>query len=874
VATNAASGAVKLFSYNRRIVAAAVLILLALFLVRPGVSRLKARIANSISSAVARRVEIGSVHLRFLPRPGFDLENMVIYEDPAFGAEPMLRAPEVTALVRLTSLLRGRLDIARLKLTEPSLNLVRRGDGRWNWEGLLERAAHTPLAPTAKSKAEARPGFPYIEASSGRINFKAGQEKKPYALLNADFALWQESENAWGVRLTAEPLRTDMSLSDAGLLRLNGTWRRAASLRETPLQFSLEWDRAQLGQLTKLISGNDKGWRGEVRLDATLSGTPGAMPVVVDTSIQDFHRYDISSSEGLRLTARCDGKYSSAEGMMHEIFCSAPVGDGLITLRGDAGLTGMQRANLSLNIEEVPVSAVAELARRAKKDLPADIVATGSVQGNFEVKEGASPRGPEFQGDGEVIGLRLQSASNKVDVAAGSVPFFLTSDDTDASDTARNKFSRWQRGPTVSPAPGELHIEYGPFTVALGRPIPAQVRGWVGRSGFGMVVRGDGEVARTLRVASLLGLPAVKTTAEGVAQMELRIAGSWAGSISGASSGFSVPEVTGTAELRNVRTIVRGVNGPVEISSAELQLAHNEVRVEKLSATAADAHWTGSVALPRGCGVPGVCLVRFNLNTEEIELSKLSAWMGSQPGQRRWYQALTSAEPTAPSFLGNLRASGKVSAGHLRIRNLVVDRASALLALEHGKLKISELQADLLGGKHRGDWEADFTAASPVYTGNGTLKGISLGEVAEAMHDPWISGTAEGTYQLTASGTDSAAFWQSAEGTLQFDVRDGTLLHISLASDEGPLRVVHWQSSARLSGGEIEIEKGQLVAPAGAYEIGGNASLGRVLDLKLTRGTDVKPVRAGSLVYSITGTVAEPRIGVTSNPETQARLKP
>ena len=177
MAAHAASRAVKALSSRRRIAAAAVAILLILFLVRPGVSRLKARIANSISRAVARPMEIGSVHLRFLPRPGFDLENVVIYEDPAFGAEPMLRAPEVTAVVRLTSLLRGRLDISRLELTEPSLNLVRREDGRWNWEALLERTARTPLAPTAKSKREARPGFPYIEASSGRINFKAGAEK-------------------------------------------------------------------------------------------------------------------------------------------------------------------------------------------------------------------------------------------------------------------------------------------------------------------------------------------------------------------------------------------------------------------------------------------------------------------------------------------------------------------------------------------------------------------------------------------------------------------------------------------------------------------------------------------------------------------------
>jgi hypothetical protein len=47
-----------------------------------------------------------------------------------------------------------------------------------------------------------------------------------------------------------------------------------------------------------------------------------------------------------------------------------------------------------------------------------------------------------------------------------------------------------------------------------------------------------------------------------------------------------------------------------------------------------------------------------------------------------------------------------------------------------------------------------------------------------------------------------------------------------------------------------------------------------VLDLKLTHGAEMKPDRGGALVYSITGTVAEPRVALTSAPETQARLKP
>jgi len=865
---------VKLFSSKRRVVTAAVLVLLVLFLLRPGASQLKARITNSISRAVARPAEIGSVRLRFLPQPGFDLENLVIYEDPAFGAEPMLRAPQVTAVVRLTSLLRGRLDIARLELTEPSLNLVHRQDGRWNWEALLERAARMPLAPTAKSKSESRPGFPYIEASSGRINFKAGQEKEPYALLNADFALWQDSENTWGVRLKAEPLRTDMSLSDTGLLRISGSWQRAGSLRETPLQFSLEWNHAQLGQLTKLVLGTDKGWRGDLRLEATLSGIPAAMRVTADTSIQDFHRYDISSAEGMGLAAHCEGRYSSAEGIMHEIFCNAPVGNGMITLHGDAGLPGVHRVDLALDIENVPANAVAQLARCAKKDLPADLVSAGGVQGNFVAnEEGASPAGTEFSGHGEISDLRLQSANAQAEFAPGNIPFSLSSGHVDARDRSKGR-SVARLVAEALPSPGELYVEFGPFAVALGRPAPAQARGWVGRSGYGLAIRGDGEVAHILRLAGLIGLPAMKANVEGSAQMELQIAGSWAGNTTARNSGFYLPQVTGTVQLRNVRAEVRGVNAPVEISSAELQLLPEEARVEKLNALVANAHWTGSVDLPRGCGTPGTCLVHFNLNTEETTLSDLYKGLSSQPSRRRWYQVLTPSGPAAPTFLESLRASGKVSAGRVRIRSIVADRVSASVELERGKLKISELRADLLGGEHHGAWQADFTAAPAVYTGSGTVVGISLQQIAEAMRDPWISGTADGTYQVSASGADADAFWDSAEGELQFGVRDGALPRISLPNDEKPLRVGRWQGRASLRGGEIEIAKSQLISAAEAYEVSGTASLGQVLDLKLVKVADMKPTGAGAMVYSITGTLREPRVELTPAAETQARLKP
>ncbi len=84
--------------------------------------------------------------------------------------------------------------------------------------------------------------------------------------------------------------------------------------------------------------------------------------------------------------------------------------------------------------------------------------------------------------------------------------------------------------------------------------------------------------------ARMFGLPALQSNTEGTAQVDLQIAGSWAARNHGTTSGFTGPQVTGTAKLRNVRIAVRGVGGPVEIASAEMQLLPDRVRVGKLSA--------------------------------------------------------------------------------------------------------------------------------------------------------------------------------------------------------------------------------------------------------------------------------------------------
>src|SRR5690348_7108768 len=212
----------------RRTIALVVGALLLVFFLPSFVNlgRYRLRIASAISAAVGRPVYVGNVSFRLLPEPGFDLTNVSIDDDPAFSAEPVVHADDVVAVLRLTSIWRGRLEIAKLSFTDVSVNLVRRSDGAWNIETLMSRAAQTPSAPTAALRPEIRPRFPYISASRARLNFKTGVEKRVWTLGDADLSFWQASENEWAARLEAVPLRTDSNLSDTGRILAEGRIRR------------------------------------------------------------------------------------------------------------------------------------------------------------------------------------------------------------------------------------------------------------------------------------------------------------------------------------------------------------------------------------------------------------------------------------------------------------------------------------------------------------------------------------------------------------------------------------------------------------------------------------------------------------------------
>ena len=726
---------------------AVVAMIVCFSLLRPGAERLKARIAGSLSLALGRSVEVGRVHVQFFPRPGFELNDLRVYDDPAFGGEPLLRAADVTALIRLRSLLHGRLELARLELSEPSLNLVRSADGRWNVQPLLERSARTPLAPTSGPAPADRPAFPYIEASGARINFKIGLEKKPYALTNADFAFWQESDNSWGMRLKADPTRTDLSLGDAGGLVVSGTWQRAASLGDTPVKFNARWVGAQLGQLTRLFTGRDQGWRGNAGIQTSVVGTPADLVITMDASVDNFRRYDISNATNLQLSAHCGGRYNFASHAVRDGKCTSPAGGGAIEIHGESDGTSSEWSG---TITAVSAARIVELARRVKKNLPDDLAATGLLNAEFSYQK--AEQGVRIEGKGEIQDFRLTSIANRADYSLGNFPFVLTS----GANTGKHGASRERQVPggLFLESSAEPRVEFGPISLPLGGRVPATLKGKITEQTYSVAFQGECAVARALRLARILGLPSPRTEILGTAEATIEVGGSWHGPQ--IASGFEPALVTGTVDLHQIQFAWAG-RSPIEISAAELVLAPDRARLNRLEATAAGTHWTGTLDAPRQC-IPN-CPVHFDLVAGEIDPGRIQNWIAPTTEKRAWY-AWLGQNTGGKEQAANLHASGSIRAKRVVWHQWVAGDASAQVELGDRRLILVGLQGSIFGGQHQGTWKADFSGKPFVIEGKGKFAAIRLGEFGgvpgAVPHDSGLSGTGNVVYAVKASGSGPA----------------------------------------------------------------------------------------------------------------------
>jgi hypothetical protein len=401
-------------------------------------------------------------------------------------------------------------------------------------------------------------------------------------------------------------------------------------------------------------------------------------------------------------------------------------------------------------------------------------------------------------------------------------------------------------------------------------------------AGYSFFLRGDVELKDLFRLENVLGLPAARPAAEGSARLDVTVSGPW--------QGFAAPAAVGTAQLRNVRAEMHGLNTPIEIASATMSLDPDAVRMERISARTGSTHWSGGVTAPRHCAapvtgpvavlgaaltvVPGVvpdtaptCVFQFDLTADQLSTGDLAEWFTPHRAKRPWYRILnsnsSSNEPLGASSMLAIQAHGNLHVGRFGLKKVSATQVATQVEVDRGKITLTALRGQLLQGTHQGNWIIDVSShdvSTPVrYHGTGTLQDISLAQVGALMNDDWIAGTAGGNFDLDGSGSSFRELLARSDGKLQFVMRNGSLPHIEIPGSPVPLPVHRFAGELRLKKGAWELSAGRLESRDGTYQVSGTASPASGFNLVLTRGDEQS--------WTLTGTLAKPHVAPVGHRE-------
>ncbi|HZL55709.1 MAG TPA: AsmA family protein, partial [Bryobacteraceae bacterium] len=346
--------------------------------------RYRERIHTALENALGRRVEMGQVQFQLLPMPGFTIENVEVGEDPSVGSEPMAYVTTLRARLRISALFGGPLEFASVDLDKAYVNLTRveNGDGgvQWNFSSLMR-----PNTATA---------FPSVHMNSGRVNFKFGDTKAIFYLLNTDVDLWPPSnyDGPWTLRVRAEPARTDRPARGFGSFSARGEWHPG----DKSVTLDVKLEKSELDDMVTLFEGREADLHGHIWGEAHLAGSITRVGMAGRLMVDDIHGWNQTPPGGSAWPLAVGGAID-VPGQTVDIRVTTTGKDSPVDLRYHvAGYLGKPRWAVTTIFRQLPMSPLMGIARNLGWGIPRDMNFEGTAQGvvGYSMPDGA----PHFDG--------------------------------------------------------------------------------------------------------------------------------------------------------------------------------------------------------------------------------------------------------------------------------------------------------------------------------------------------------------------------------------------------------------------------------------------------------------------------------------------
>lgn len=788
--------------------------LVALVAVQAGVSlvvrthRMRGYLTARLESAFGRPVQVDSFSFTIFPLPELNLGGVTIGEDPAFGNEYFLRAERMTASLARTGLLRGHFEFGTMSLTRPSLILVRSAEGRWNLERWLPPAREKTAGGVTGSSAVAAPAYATrllqkLEFDDGRINFKFGDEKRPFAFTGVSGSVEQVSAGRWRLSLEATPWRSGIQLQSTGTLQVEGDVA-GTTARLQPAQIRLHWDKVSIADLFRLTTGNDSGVRGAFALDGNASigvaspdtdGRPGEWHFVLMARANQIHRWDLTErSDNPSFNFNVQGYWNLAgnEVRAEEVRVELPHSN----LNGTARLQTISPAAWQAQFRSMFIQAADLLAwQRAFTPNIADGLAvqdflTGNLSASgwpLRWQEGALEGKP---GTLQVPGLE----PSRIEPFHASV--------RDGKFTVDNLRLRLA---SDSAPPNEKRTAKMRETAQGGENV------------VDMILNHDSALHQgILRVNLHLADSARAFTLAAAFGHVLNPGWEYDGSATGSVTwnwgiNLQEPRRAGLIELSKAQLQVAGLNEPLKIEQTRVEWkdAQRSASIGKIEAFG--ANWSGSIS-------EGVASEEhkwlFQLHGDHLDATQLDRWVGPR-ARPNWLQRLlpsllggsdNNSAAHASDLLRRVSAEGELSVDTLSIEKLKLTQARATVSLRDLELQARTIEAQWAGGNIRGEVQAKFSPV-PRYELDTEVDRINLAQLPWPARwaERW-SGAASGRLQLKTGGVGREELLRQLAGS-------GSV-RVSKVEFRG------WDVEASAASGNLRVGASRWTTGEGQFEIG------------------------------------------------------
>jgi len=823
---------------------------------------LQGKLTSHLAAAFGRPVEVGRYNFSLWTGPILEAQSITVGEDPRFGSEYFVRAESLRVRLRWQSLLRGQLELGTLSLSQPSLNVVRNPMGEWNLAEWLPRPNQRPS--TGPSIAPAGFRFQRIEVAGGRVNFKLGNEKLPFALVSVDGSVEPDGFGRWRMDLDATPWRVSTFTQRTGEIHIAGHVGGTSS-RLLPALLDFSWAGASISDALRLARGDDFGIRGNLALAVSARSANGQWNVQARAEMRQIHRWNLAlrpdnpelnflaqmkvnpETSDLELTsATLEASHSNAHFSGRLPWAAAA------TNASPSASTRIEFSNSIIDLGD----ALAWL--RAFHAGVSDQIAIQGVAGMTGVLSGwpLTVESLLISSDGaDLLGV---GASLRSPVHLGHVDLHYDPD----------------------------HFSLLPVTLFLGSPksaltgsfrIDASYKPGLSRPPSVRLAGSTMNLADMVATADLLGWNFSRGwDFSGPFRCDLR----WQGTEPWHVQPVGFLELGDVSDQEGASLRAPFLNQAIEPVRARMDLRQGTRHVLLSTAQAFGAHWTGTFDRRDPDRRWKVALSADHLATAELDRWLNPRWRETLIDRMLPFLNSHSPVNATPDLL---QADGRLTIDELALAPFVLHDVQGNFELSGRHFEMTNAAAQLYGGDIRGSVVADMRSV-PSYRVSVSFSGVDLSAMTAVSPqlDDLFAGSASGEISLLAHGVTRADLLASLQCDGSASLRDGEFRAINLAgslSDAASRTGVSIfpHASARFTCDErkVQFQDLMLTGSEGETEATGVVDFNHNLDFRLWIPSNAGSGFAGEIAaasatpadsYQLSGTLSAPQFSRISQP--------